>query len=325
VIAGPDDVVTFDGVSYGIELDGISRGIPRGVAIDALTTVGADLLVSFDTSVTIGGLHVDDLDLVRVTASAMSIFAYVSGTGVPHVLDLDGVHRLGNGNLLLSFDGSATAKGIAFDDDDIIEYDPFNETFELVYDGVARHAAWAAADLDAVGADEPFTPTPTSTPSSTPESTETPTRSPTPTHSDTPTSVPTAVPSSTPTPLPTDTEPPTRTLVPTSTATPPPTSTPSPTATPSSTGTVSPTRTPTGTPSRTATATLTTTPPAGFTAGDANCDGVVSAADIPALIELTGQAISACGADADCDGVTGADDVSALQSRLFNDAVVCDA
>jgi hypothetical protein len=53
-------------------------------------------------------------------------------------------------------------------------------------------------------------------------------------------------------------------------------------------------------------------------AGDANCDTVVTAADVPALLTTlaTGDT-ELCGADTDCNRRVDAADVAALVSELF--------
>jgi len=53
--------------------------------------------------------------------------------------------------------------------------------------------------------------------------------------------------------------------------------------------------------------------------GDANCDGRVSAADLPALVAAWGQpgAESCSRADADCNGMVGRGDVDAVLTSLF--------
>ena len=44
---------------------------------------------------------------------------------------------------------------MVFDDEDVLEYDLFTGTWEIAYDGSARHAAWSGANLDAVALPEP--------------------------------------------------------------------------------------------------------------------------------------------------------------------------
>jgi hypothetical protein len=116
-----------------------------------------DLLLSFDTAVTLGGVTAADEDLVRFNGSGFTLFFDGSAAGVPEGLDLDAADNLGGGNvaLALSFDGSGSLPGVVFADEDVLEYDLFTGTWEILYDGSAHHAAWGGANLDAVALPEP--------------------------------------------------------------------------------------------------------------------------------------------------------------------------
>jgi uncharacterized protein (TIGR03382 family) len=130
--------------------------VPDGVTTDAVgvSTTG-DLVLSFDASVDLGGLTVDDEDLVVFDGVGFALFFDGSAEGVPAALDVDGAHVLPGGTLGLSFDGSGSLGGVAFDDEDVLEYDAGGPTWTLAYDGSQEHASWAAADLDAVALPEP--------------------------------------------------------------------------------------------------------------------------------------------------------------------------
>ncbi|MCB1866915.1 MAG: hypothetical protein KDG50_15970 [Chromatiales bacterium] len=152
VTAESRDVVRYDGVNFTIDFDGSNLGVPPGAQIDAIA-LGTDgaLLLSFDTTVIVGAVTADDADIVRYDG-AYSLFFDASAASVPDALDLDGAHVLANGHLLVSFDASESVGGVAFDDEDVIEYDPAGPTWEMAYDGSAEHATWAPADLDALAA-----------------------------------------------------------------------------------------------------------------------------------------------------------------------------
>lgn len=126
----------------------------------------------------------------------------------------------------------------------------------------------------------------------------------------------------------------TRTPSVTTTSTPAPTSATSPSppmSTPTAiasataaTPTSAPPATPTATPPATAPATATATPtptstptPSGPLPGDANCDGRISAADLPALVIALSDGAPMCGADANLDGTVDDDDLDALVALLF--------
>jgi hypothetical protein len=159
VTASPSDVVRWDGQTYSIELDGSDHAIPAGAQIDAIGVVQGDLLLSFDVTVALGNVTAGDEDLVRLESTqpdVWTLFFDGSAQGVPSGADLDGADVLdGNGHLALSFDVSGSLGGVAFDDEDILDFDPGSGTWAMRYDGSARHAALAAADVDAVFAPEP--------------------------------------------------------------------------------------------------------------------------------------------------------------------------
>jgi len=138
------------------------------------------------------------------------------------------------------------------------------------------------------------------TPEATASPTATPTPSLTPTRTDTPTRTSTATP----------------TLSPTPTATATATRTPTPSLTPTRTDT--PTRTRTSTPTEPPTATATSTATPVPLSGDVNCDGRVSAADLPALLPLTVTgAEGTCGTgDVNGDGTVNRDDIGSLIEKI---------
>jgi hypothetical protein len=82
---------------------------------------------------------------------ALKIFFKLSVLGVDEALDLDGAHwSPGDLHLLVSFGGSGTLDGVAFDDEDILELTP-SRTWSLFYDASAHHGGWpVGADLEAV-------------------------------------------------------------------------------------------------------------------------------------------------------------------------------
>ncbi len=135
---------------------------------------------------------------------------------------------------------------------------------------------------------------------------------------------------------------PTATLTPSPTRTPQPTASPTQTPMPTDTPTPEPTATAVDTPTSTLapTETLTATPPASPTftptapstpaptvlpsAGDANCDGSVTAADLTALVAvLEGIAPPLCvGADADQNGELDEADLPSIVDILFNEPAI---
>jgi hypothetical protein len=145
------DVVRYDGSIYTLEFDASAKGVPDGVVTDAVAIVGSDLLLSFDTTVALGGNTYDDEDLVRFDGSTFTLFFDGSANGVPRSLDLDAAHYFEtDGILALSLDGSGAVSGVSFDDDDAIEMRIASGSWAMTYDGSAQHPGWPAGDLNAI-------------------------------------------------------------------------------------------------------------------------------------------------------------------------------
>jgi hypothetical protein len=152
----PEDVVRYDGDSYAMEFDGSAEGVAAGAGVDAVSTFGNELLLSFDTTVALGVDTADAEDLVRFDGSGFSLFFDGSTVDVPVGLNLDAAHYLGGGKVAMSFDGSGSLPGVVFADEDVLEYNLITGTWEITYDGSAEHAAWSDdPNLDAVGLPEP--------------------------------------------------------------------------------------------------------------------------------------------------------------------------
>jgi hypothetical protein len=172
VTARPSDVVRVTAGVPSIAWSGGAAGVPAGSMLDALARrADGDLLVSFDTTVALGGVTADDEDLVRIDlpAGTPSIVFDGSALGIAAGLDLDAADVLADGRMLVSFDGTGSVGGLVFGDEDALLFDPVAQTFALAYDGSAEYAAWGAGDLDAVdgsldpdadGIDDAFDPCP---------------------------------------------------------------------------------------------------------------------------------------------------------------------
>ncbi len=162
----PNDVVRYDGSNYTIEFDGAAHGVPAGSKIDGLGAVAGaatlELLLSFNQTTNLGVVTADDADIVRYHGGAFDATRYFASAaaGVASALDVDALHELGNGHLLLSFDSGGSVGGISFADEDVLEYDTIAQSWEMAYDGSAHHPGWAVADMDALFAVAQSNPVP---------------------------------------------------------------------------------------------------------------------------------------------------------------------
>lgn len=152
LVVYPSDVVRYNGVGYSLEFDSATEGIPASIMVDAVSqTAAGDLLLSFDTTVDLGGAVIaSDEDLVQWDGANFSVVFDGSNNGIEGRLDLDAADASDAGSFHLSFDASGSVGGIHFDDEDILHFDPSGPTWTLAYDGSAEHSALAAADVEAV-------------------------------------------------------------------------------------------------------------------------------------------------------------------------------
>ena len=157
--------------------DGAANGIPAGIGVDAVIEIDGDLVPRSPppSRSPTRARRVEDEDLVRRAGDSFTLLFDGSAAGLPDGLDLDGAQVLANGHLLLSFDGSGQIEDVAFDDEDVLELDPLQTTWQLAYDASAAFPQWRDADLTALLAVVvPDTPTATETAVAT--ATRTPTR-----------------------------------------------------------------------------------------------------------------------------------------------------
>ncbi len=102
-------------------------------------------------NVTLGGVTFNDEDLViydTVTNTANLLFDGSINFGASN-RDINAVHFLPNGNLVLSTINGGTLGGQAFADEDLVEYNPTTNMGSLFFDGSAKFTA-GGADLNAI-------------------------------------------------------------------------------------------------------------------------------------------------------------------------------
>lgn len=101
----PRDIVSYDGVSFTMHLDGSATGIPDDARIDSLFLDGGGAPVfSFDVPVNLGGTEYSRSDLVRYSAAVFSLHWGAGVTGVPAGSNLVGAGRDSGGTLVVTFD-----------------------------------------------------------------------------------------------------------------------------------------------------------------------------------------------------------------------------
>ncbi len=153
----PRDVVRAGAKGASLALDGAALGVPAGARVDALSTLpNGDLLVSFDVTTVWKGEAFADEDVVQVDADgSVSPFFQAAMVGIDPALDLDALHRLANGKLLASFDGTGSVDGVTFADEDLLAIDlMLGQVTGLAYEPSSRFPSVVATDLDAAFAHE---------------------------------------------------------------------------------------------------------------------------------------------------------------------------
>lgn len=148
----PGDVfyVDFNGVT--MFFDASAAGLPDSVNTDAVSYDPAtdDILLSFSNPFEIGGNIYLPGDVVRYDGANFDLFfdSEIIGPGV----NLDGLHVLDTGQILMSFDADVRIDGQLYHDDDIIEHNPNSGAFVLNYGVRQQHSSWVAADVNALAA-----------------------------------------------------------------------------------------------------------------------------------------------------------------------------
>jgi hypothetical protein len=87
------DVVRYDGASYTLEFDGSVEGVPDGTAVDTVSlSVFGQLLLSFETTVNLGGVVAADEDVVGWDGISFWLALDASTEGMAEALDTDAIH-----------------------------------------------------------------------------------------------------------------------------------------------------------------------------------------------------------------------------------------
>jgi len=93
-----------------------------------------NLVLSTSSSAYLGGLGFRDGDLVEYnpTTKVSSLF-FNEDLFSSSCEDIDALHVLSSGNLILSTKGSATLGGLTFEDGDLVEYNPYTQLASIYF------------------------------------------------------------------------------------------------------------------------------------------------------------------------------------------------
>jgi len=152
--ATPADVIRYNGSTYSLEFDASAEGLPGAANVDAVSTSGSDLVLSFDTTIDLGsGLVADDEDLVAFNGVSFLLIFDGSAAGLDPSLDLDAAGATSGGDLLVSFDHGGSIGGHNFDDDTVLAFT--GASWSIAFDASDEHAGFGGGDLIAVAVPEP--------------------------------------------------------------------------------------------------------------------------------------------------------------------------
>jgi hypothetical protein len=151
IVVRPGDIVGYDGNNYSLRFEAASAGLAAGVNVTSVTMLGADLVMSFDTTLVLDNIRFSDEDLARYDGNTFSRLLDGSAAGIAAGLALDGSEVLSDGRILLSFDSFGRVTGdVLFADEDVLEYSPATLSWERVFDSSAALAAWTGVDMEAL-------------------------------------------------------------------------------------------------------------------------------------------------------------------------------
>jgi hypothetical protein len=144
----------FDNVPTNNASTDVSRVVGAVVPLDER------FLISVSEAATLGStaLSFDDEDLVLYDPNTDLATMFMDTSSLSNTLlaDLDAVHVLPNGWIVLSADADSTLLGLNFSDEDLVLYDPILRTAQLIFDGSDANKFGvnaAAADVDALHID----------------------------------------------------------------------------------------------------------------------------------------------------------------------------
>ncbi len=113
----------------------INYSCPCGATCIAAPPPPPNIILSTMTEADLGGLSYTLNDLVEYDPNSLSATLFFDGAGLSFTDNIDALHVLANGHLLLSAISSTNLGGLSFGKDDLIDYDPLNDTASLIFNG----------------------------------------------------------------------------------------------------------------------------------------------------------------------------------------------
>jgi hypothetical protein len=164
-----EDIVAFDGANFSLHFDGSDVGA-GSFTIDAFAILSpTEILLSFTSAGTVGGVSMDDSDVLKFTATSLgattagTFSMYFDGSDVglsDGAEDVDAIELLPNGHLLVSTTGSFSVSGVSGADEDLLEFTHTSlgantaGTWSLYFDGSdVGLASSSDEDVDALAVD----------------------------------------------------------------------------------------------------------------------------------------------------------------------------
>ncbi len=130
----PDDLVEYDSVSDTATLYFDGNHFSNNENIDAVDVLDNGLIaLSTTNNARLGGLNFRDGDIVLYDPGSDTATLLFSENNFSGNEDVDAVHILPNGHILLSTTSSARLGGLNFRDGDVVEYDPVNDSARLYF------------------------------------------------------------------------------------------------------------------------------------------------------------------------------------------------
>ena len=145
---GKDDLVEYNPSTDTSTLYFNGDSFSGTADIDAIHVLGnGNIILSTVGNATLGGLSFTIGDLAEYNPTTDIATLYFDQDLFSQAENIDAVHVLDNGNIVLSTVGSATLGGLSFAPDDLAEYNPTTDTATMFFDGSLFSGA---GNIDAV-------------------------------------------------------------------------------------------------------------------------------------------------------------------------------